>query len=204
MKMWGAILEVNARDLAISLPHGLRGFVTPKESSDIIAEMLEAAGDVSESDSESDDEDAKAARKNQGKKGPRSKDLPALSDLFAVGQRVQCMVCGLKGGKGQGKGETGNKRIDLTLRLSKLHKSLDLGSLREGVRLPAYVQSVEDHGYIVSFGITGTTGNWGPARADRATARYRCVRVWLRSRSAREPSRRAVGCCAASGSTSAG
>eukprot|EP00959_Pyramimonas_sp_CCMP1952_P228415 4775688-Pyramimonas_sp.AAC.1 len=80
--MWGAILEVNARDLAISLPHGLRGFVTPKESSDLIAEMLEAAGDASDSDSDDDSEDdAKAnnnKRKSATKKGiVKNKDLPA-------------------------------------------------------------------------------------------------------------------------------
>eukprot|EP00959_Pyramimonas_sp_CCMP1952_P324548 6793045-Pyramimonas_sp.AAC.1 len=72
------------------------------------------------------------------------------------------MVAGLKGagGKGDGKkGEAGgHKRVDLTLRLSKLHKSLDLASLREGLSLPCYVRSVEDHGYIVSFGIDGVSG----------------------------------------------
>jgi rRNA biogenesis protein RRP5 len=163
MKMWGAVLEVTAHDLVISLPHGLRGFVTPKESSDLVAELLEAAGDVSDSDSDSDNEDAKVKGKIQAKKGVRAKDLPALTDLFTIGQRVQCMissVTGAKKSKGEGKGEgTANKRIDLTLRLSKLHKSLDMASLREGLNLSAYVRSVEDHGYIVSFGIPGTTGN---------------------------------------------
>jgi len=178
MKMWGAVLEVTAHDLVISLPHGLRGFVTPKESSDLVAELLEAAGDVSDSDSDSDNEDAKGKGKTQAKKGIRAKDLPALTDLFTIGQRVQCMISSVTGakkvkGKGEGKGEgkdegTANKRIDLTLRLSKLHKSLDMTSLREGLNLPAYVRSVEDHGYIVSFGIPGTTGFLSTADAAGA------------------------------------
>lgn len=36
MKLWGVVAEVNAKDLVISLPGGLRGFVRAEEVLDII------------------------------------------------------------------------------------------------------------------------------------------------------------------------
>lgn len=35
MKLWGVIVEVNRKDLVISLPGGLRGFVHSEEVTDI-------------------------------------------------------------------------------------------------------------------------------------------------------------------------
>lgn len=39
-KVWGAVAEVNHRDLVVSLPGGLRGFVRIEEASDILADIL--------------------------------------------------------------------------------------------------------------------------------------------------------------------
>ena len=36
MKLWGVISEVNTKDLVISLPGGLRGFVRAEEVLDVI------------------------------------------------------------------------------------------------------------------------------------------------------------------------
>ncbi|KAI3924302.1 hypothetical protein MKW98_032503 [Papaver atlanticum] len=38
MKLWGVIAEVNEKDIAVSLPCGLRGLVRANEASDLIAE----------------------------------------------------------------------------------------------------------------------------------------------------------------------
>lgn len=40
MKIWGAVAEVNAMDLVVSLPGGLRGFVKIEEASDVLAASL--------------------------------------------------------------------------------------------------------------------------------------------------------------------
>lgn len=40
MKVWGTIVEVNRKDLVVSLPGGLRGFVQAEE----VADMLTACG----------------------------------------------------------------------------------------------------------------------------------------------------------------
>jgi hypothetical protein len=60
MRLWGAVAEVSARDLVVSLPHGLKGFVAPAECSDALAAQLATAGGEtlsSDSDDNSDDEE---------------------------------------------------------------------------------------------------------------------------------------------------
>lgn len=37
MKLWGVILEVGRRDLVVSLPGGLRGFVKAEDASDLFS-----------------------------------------------------------------------------------------------------------------------------------------------------------------------
>lgn len=48
MKLWGVITEVNSKDLVVSLPGGLRGFVRSEEVADIVlnngSQVLEMEG----------------------------------------------------------------------------------------------------------------------------------------------------------------
>jgi hypothetical protein len=37
MKMWGAVAEINNKDLVVSLPGGLHGFVRAEEASEVLA-----------------------------------------------------------------------------------------------------------------------------------------------------------------------
>jgi rRNA biogenesis protein RRP5 len=67
---------------------------------------------------------------------------PPLPAQFAVGQLVRCVVVSLGGAK----------RIDLSLRLSRVVGAVPLAQLRAGRALPATVRSAEDHGYVLSFG----------------------------------------------------
>ncbi|XP_072958510.1 rRNA biogenesis protein RRP5 isoform X2 [Typha angustifolia] len=124
MKLWGVIIEVNPKDLVISLPGGLRGFVRAEEVSDIDKEY---------SGSESD----------------------MLSSIVHIGQLVSCFVLRVDDDKKDGKG---NKRIWLSLRLSLLHKCLSLDAVQDGMVLTAQVKSVEDHGYILYFGVPSFSG----------------------------------------------
>ncbi|URE17983.1 Suppressor of forked protein (Suf) [Musa troglodytarum] len=126
MKLWGVIVEVNRKDLVISLPGGLRGFVHAEEVIDI---PLSNGDKVSEG--------------------------YFLSGIFHVGQLVPCVVLRVDDDKKDGKG---NKRIWLSLRLSLLHKGLTLDAIQDGMVLNAQVKSVEDHGYILFFGVSSFTG----------------------------------------------
>ncbi|KAL4538228.1 hypothetical protein Ndes2526B_g03454 [Nannochloris sp. 'desiccata'] len=153
-KLWGTVVEILAKELIISLPHGLRGHVAFKESSDILA-TAEAPKNTN----------SHKANKQQATAGQAQ-----LSELFHVGQFVRCCVTRLREGtdtdtpttpgSSSGKKGTSNnrKRVDLSLHVSKVNSGLGADSVREGAALPACVKSVEDHGYLVTFGIRGTTG----------------------------------------------
>ncbi|KAK9062384.1 hypothetical protein SSX86_019570 [Deinandra increscens subsp. villosa] len=78
----------------------------------------------------------------------------ALSAVYMVGQLVSCIVLQLDGDKK----EKGKHRVWLSLRLALLHSSLTLDTLQEGMVLSAYVKSIEDHGYMLHFGVTSFTG----------------------------------------------
>jgi hypothetical protein len=54
---------------------------------------------------------------------------------------------------GAKKGPKGSKRIVLSLKLKRLVNGLTAAGLAEGQVVPAVVQSVEDRGYSLSFGI---------------------------------------------------
>ncbi|KAI3794742.1 hypothetical protein L1987_37379 [Smallanthus sonchifolius] len=77
-----------------------------------------------------------------------------LSAVYMVGQLVSCIVLQLDGDKK----EKGKRRIWLSLRLALLHSSFTLDVLQEGMVLSAYVKSIEDHGYMLHFGVTSFTG----------------------------------------------
>ncbi|KAI0529621.1 hypothetical protein KFK09_002175 [Dendrobium nobile] len=122
MKLWGVITEVNLKDLVISLPGGLRGFVHAEDASDVLAE---------------------------------NGDKVSFSKTLHVGQLVSCVVMQVDDDKGD---EKGRKRVRLSLRLSVLYKGLSLDVVQDGMVLIAQVRSVEDHGYILQFGVPSFSG----------------------------------------------
>ncbi|CAL5418093.1 unnamed protein product [Camellia sinensis] len=77
-----------------------------------------------------------------------------LSSIYHVGQLVSCIVLQL----GDDKKEKGKRKIWLSLRLALLHKTLTLDVIQEGMVITAYVKSIEDHGYILHFGLPSFTG----------------------------------------------
>lgn len=81
-------------------------------------------------------------------------DCHSLSSMYYVGQLVACVVLRLD----DDKKEKGKPKIWLSLRLSLLHKGLNLDVIQEGMVLTAYVKSIEDHGYILNFGLRSFSG----------------------------------------------
>ncbi|CAL5439115.1 unnamed protein product [Camellia sinensis] len=77
-----------------------------------------------------------------------------LSSIYHVGQLVSCIVLQL----GDDKKEKGKRKIWLSLRLALLHKTLTLDVIQEGMVITAYVKSIEDHDYILHFGLPSFTG----------------------------------------------
>ncbi|PRW20900.1 RRP5-like protein [Chlorella sorokiniana] len=174
-KLWGAVIELTPRELVVSLPHGLRGHVAYAEASDWLAEQSKKAEKAAAAAAADEDAEGGAAAGRKRKAAAAAGiALPPLSDLFHIGQLVRCTVTGLRtgaaageeaGGKQGGKqGSKGSKsgsarkRVDLSLRVSKMNAGLGAESLKEGLALPACVRSVEDHGYLLALGVKGVSG----------------------------------------------
>ncbi|XAR68636.1 hypothetical protein NMG60_11003830 [Bertholletia excelsa] len=77
-----------------------------------------------------------------------------LSRIYHVGQLVSCIVLQLDNDKK----EKGKRKIWLSLRLALLHSNLTLDVIQEGLVLTASVKSIEDHGYILQFGLPSFSG----------------------------------------------
>ncbi|XP_022156044.1 rRNA biogenesis protein RRP5 isoform X2 [Momordica charantia] len=77
-----------------------------------------------------------------------------LSVMFQVGQLVPCVVLKVD----DDNKESGKRKIWLSLRLSIMYKDFSLDLLQEGMVLTSYVKSIEDHGYILHFGLNSFTG----------------------------------------------
>ncbi|WZY95790.1 rRNA biogenesis protein RRP5 [Brassica napus] len=86
--------------------------------------------------------------------GTEDDENELLRDIFSVGQLVPCFVLQLD----DDKKEAGKRKIWLSLRLSLLHKGFSLDSFQPGMVVTASVKSVEDHGYILHFGLPSITG----------------------------------------------
>uniref|UniRef100_A0A0D9WWN1 Protein RRP5 homolog n=1 Tax=Leersia perrieri TaxID=77586 RepID=A0A0D9WWN1_9ORYZ len=99
MKLWGVVIEVNQKDIVVSLPGGMRGFVRSEETHDIA--LQETHKDTEGS---------------------------TCAEVVHVGQLIPCIVL----------------RVD--------------DDNKEGKVLTAQVKSVEDHGYILHFGVSSFSG----------------------------------------------
>ncbi|KAG0628431.1 hypothetical protein M758_1G025900 [Ceratodon purpureus] len=162
MKIWGAVAEINKKDMVISLPGGLRGFVSAEDASEVF-ESTKGQSNKAKKQKKS----GKKAENNDTDAVDLDKEVPHLSDLFSLGQLVACTVRKLelvqeKKGRAktekEGKNEKKGRRIELSLRLNYLYDGLSIEAVHEGQALSAVVTSIEDHGYLLSFGIPAISG----------------------------------------------
>jgi rRNA biogenesis protein RRP5 len=129
MKLWGMITEIRATEMTISLAHGLKGRVLLENASDSIP-------------------------RGAGVTGAGSNVSFHLNTYFSLGSYVRCSIV-----KVTGKQDNQNRRsIDLSTRVSDVNKGLRSDALCEGTCISGCVKSVEDHGYLIDFGIKGTSG----------------------------------------------
>ncbi|KAJ3021566.1 Protein RRP5 [Thoreauomyces humboldtii] len=144
MTMIGCVKEINDLDIAISLPDQLTGYVSIAEISEYVTKAVEKAA---EDDSDEDDE------------GNEDAGIPELRDLFAVGQIVSCVITALEHDTvEEGSSKPARKRVVLSLKPETVNANLTTGELTEGLMVAASVSSEEDHGYVLSFGISGVSG----------------------------------------------
>ncbi|GJJ74975.1 rRNA biogenesis protein RRP5 [Entomortierella parvispora] len=118
-------------ELVVALPNNLTGYVNIAEISD---ELIQNAGDT----------------------------LPDLSSMFFIGQWVQCVIIGLQQGATGGTAASGTdkhrRKVILSMKPFIVNAGVKPADIATGTIIAGAVQSVEDHGYIVSLGMNGMHG----------------------------------------------
>uniref|UniRef100_A0A8C0EDT5 Protein RRP5 homolog n=1 Tax=Bubo bubo TaxID=30461 RepID=A0A8C0EDT5_BUBBB len=128
MLLLGCIKEVSDYELVISLPNGLSGFVPVTQISDAYSKMLS----------------------KQVAQGELLEDLNSLMDMYSPGTLVRCIVTSVE------KSADGRRSIKLSIDPKKVNKGLNASALTSGMLLSGFVSSVEDHGYLIDIGVSGT------------------------------------------------
>lgn len=130
----GQVSQVNALDIALSLPNNLTGYVPITKMSPRFSELLKkASGGDSDEEDDSDEEEEKG-----------EDDVPELSKMYRVGQWLRAVV--------EESGDSTKKRIELTIDPSVVNEKIDVEDLAPGMAVQASVKSVEDHGVIMNIG----------------------------------------------------
>uniref|UniRef100_A0A7M4F1A3 Protein RRP5 homolog n=1 Tax=Crocodylus porosus TaxID=8502 RepID=A0A7M4F1A3_CROPO len=124
----GCVKEANSFELVVSLPNGLTGFVQVTDICDSYTQMLS----------------------EQVAKQELVEDLNSLSDLYPPGMLVRCAVTSLQ------KTTDGHQSVKLSINPKDVNKALNTLALRSGMLLSGLVSSVEDHGYLIDVGVSGT------------------------------------------------
>ncbi|KAM7009922.1 protein RRP5 homolog [Tautogolabrus adspersus] len=127
MLMLGCVKEVTDFEVTVSLPCGLPGFLSIRNICDSYAKLLTEQLDSADTE-----------------------EICSLPHLFYPGMVVRCVVAKLDISKG------GSLSIQLSINPKLVNKALTSSSLKAGMVLSGCVESVEDHGYIVDIGISGT------------------------------------------------
>ncbi|CAB4480195.1 uncharacterized protein OCT59_006440 [Rhizophagus irregularis] len=139
----GRIVKINSMNLVVSLPCQMIGYVSINEISRPLSKII-----ANIADSEEDDEDEKENDENI---------LPELSSLFKIGQWVRCKVSRIETPDDK-KATSKHWRVHLTLVPDEVNSDIISTDLSKGMVISASVESVEDHGYILSIGLDGIDG----------------------------------------------
>jgi rRNA biogenesis protein RRP5 len=134
MKLWGVVIEVNQKDIVVSLPGGMRGFVRSEDVCDTALQAPRKVGDIQIFFCSSTKFIALSASCHLLKPSDifllQDCEHSICAEVVHVGQLVPCIVLRVDNDKKEGKG---NWRIWLSLRLSLLYKGLSLDALQEGM-----------------------------------------------------------------------
>ncbi|KAK9471978.1 uncharacterized protein V1510DRAFT_418923 [Dipodascopsis tothii] len=156
----GQVAEINAFDLALSLPNSITGFVPITSISAGVSAQVDALAEDSEdeeaadsdgngSGDDADESDAESDAAAPAAVGKRSGAVD-LKAIFAVGQWLRAVVVAGDGAK--------KKHIELSVAPSQVNATIAAEDLVKGLAVQASVQSVEDHGAILDLGFDSISG----------------------------------------------
>jgi hypothetical protein len=136
----GFILQIMDNFLVISLPGGVTGTVSISEISDSLYRLS----------AESINDGKKG--KNGQQKGSLQTGLPDIKTLVSPMQPVRCYVINVIE-----KTDSKKKSLVLSMRSTLVNRGLALKHLLPGFPISGCVSSKEDHGYVISGGVSGVT-----------------------------------------------
>ena len=125
------------------MPNNLTGYVSLTRISPVITKAVESA--LSDDDSD-DDEKTETETK-----------LPSLDELFTLGQWLRTVVVentAISGATNKSK----KKHIELSIEPELVNASISQEDILPKTLLQVSVNSIEDHGFIVSLGLPKLTG----------------------------------------------
>uniref|UniRef100_A0A3B5AQX1 Programmed cell death 11 n=1 Tax=Stegastes partitus TaxID=144197 RepID=A0A3B5AQX1_9TELE len=125
--MLGSVKDVTDFEVTVSLPCGLQGFLSIKNICDSYAKLLTEQLDSADTE-----------------------EICSLPHIFHPGMVLRCAIAKLDTTK------RGSLSIQLSVNPKLVNKSLASSSLKAGMVLTGFVESVEDHGCIVDIGINGS------------------------------------------------
>ncbi|KAL1281885.1 hypothetical protein QQF64_000688, partial [Cirrhinus molitorella] len=126
--MLGCVKEVSIFEAVVGLPSGLVGYLPVSNICDSYTNILKDNLDSEDS----------------------LKEVVSLPELLTPGMVIRCVVSSLDSAK------EGQISLKVSINPKEVNKVLSSGSLKPGVTLSGCVESVEDHGFLVDIGITGT------------------------------------------------
>ncbi|QSZ37176.1 hypothetical protein DSL72_009270 [Monilinia vaccinii-corymbosi] len=133
----GQVSQINATDIALSLPNNLTGYVPLTSISDKATERIEAIAAAEENDA---DDDAEV------------EDID-LNRMFSMGQYLRAYVVSTSDDTDAATLGKGKRRIELSLRPQHANNAVTPQNLVANTTLMASVTSVEDHGLIMNIGL---------------------------------------------------
>ncbi|KAG0648782.1 U3 small nucleolar RNA-associated rrp5 [Hyphodiscus hymeniophilus] len=132
----GQVSQINAHDVALSLPNNLTGYVPITSISEKISQKIEAL--AAAEDNEQEDEE--------------TEDID-LKKMFSVGQYLRAYVVSTSDDQESTLGAKSKRRIELSLRPQQSNNELSQQNAIVNSTLMASVISVEDHGLIMDVGL---------------------------------------------------
>eukprot|EP00079_Xenopus_tropicalis_P016710 XP_004915908.1 PREDICTED: protein RRP5 homolog [Xenopus tropicalis] len=128
MMFLGCVKQAKDFELAVSLPYCLTGYI---QATNICEAYTKLIGE-------------------QVKKDDPMEALTPLSELYSPGMLVRCAISSLE------TTTSGCNSVKLSINPKHVNKALTTGSLKAGMLVSGCVSSVEDHGYLVDIGVTGS------------------------------------------------
>ncbi|KAI1896821.1 hypothetical protein AGOR_G00098810 [Albula goreensis] len=134
----GCVKEVTDFEVTVSLPSGLIGYLPVANVSESYTKILSEQLDS----------------------GHNLDEILSLQRLFFPGMLIRCAVSSLESAK------EGHVSLRVTVNPKEVNKGLSTGSLKPGMLLSGCIESIEDHGFLVDIGVSGTKAFLPKAKDD--------------------------------------